>query len=69
MTGFGGTGIQKVTEDQAITIKPASGAKILTVNFQSSVPDTMPWSFTPTQNNVKVYDYVYRLRCCMVLIG
>lgn len=54
MTGFGGTGIQKTTEDKAITVKPADGSKILTVSFKSSVPDTMPWTFVPTQNEVKI---------------
>jgi cytochrome c oxidase assembly protein subunit 11 len=26
----------------------------LTVSFESTIPDTMPWTFTPTQSNVKI---------------
>mgnify|MGYP003386195397 CR=1 FL=1 len=26
----------------------------MTVSFESTIPDTMPWTFTPTQNNVKI---------------
>ena len=32
-----------------------AGAKMIKVYFTSQVPDTMPWKFTPTQREVKVY--------------
>jgi cytochrome c oxidase assembly protein subunit 11 len=53
MTGFGGT-TQVADELKATNVKPVPGGKVIRVDFASSVHDTMPWKFTPTQRNVRV---------------
>jgi len=53
MTGFGGT-TQRADEVKAATIKPVDGGRVLRVDFTSSVHDTMPWSFKPTQRSIRL---------------
>lgn len=36
------------------SLKPVVGGRLITVRFDSTVGDVMPWSFTPTQLDVKV---------------
>lgn len=53
MTGFGGT-TQRATESKAAAIKPVEGAKVIRVWFDANVHSEMPWTFTPTQGEVRV---------------
>lgn len=53
VTGFGGT-TQRAEESKARTVKPVDGARLISVYFDGTVPDTMPWRFTPAQLSVKV---------------
>ena len=55
MTGFGGT-TQRVDDDESLLarVKPVEGGRIVRVDFTSNVHSAMPWSFKPTQRNVKV---------------
>ena len=51
MTGFGGT-TQRVTTAEKVT--PVQGANLIKIYFTASVHSEMPWTFTPTQREVKV---------------
>lgn len=46
------------TDEDAVkrlaTLRPVSNSRLLTINFDSTVDDTLPWSFRPAQPNVKV---------------
>ena len=53
MTGFGGT-TQRVDEAKSIDVKPVKGAKVIRVDFTSTVHSDMPWKFKPTQPSIKV---------------
>ncbi|RYG64290.1 cytochrome c oxidase assembly protein [archaeon] len=53
MTGFGGT-TQVAEESSAKKISPIENGRILKIYFTASVHDTMPWSFKPTQREVRV---------------
>jgi cytochrome c oxidase assembly protein subunit 11 len=53
VTGFGGT-TQRVTAAKAITVKPVEGARLIQVDFTSSLHSNMPWKFKPTQSSIKV---------------
>jgi cytochrome c oxidase assembly protein subunit 11 len=53
MTGFGGT-TQRYDELKSTTVKPVEGGRILRVNFQANVHSAMPWSFKPTQRDVRI---------------
>ena len=53
MTGFGGT-TQRADEALATTVKPLDGGSVIRVDFTGDVHSTMPWSFRPTQRDVKV---------------
>ncbi|EEC44114.1 predicted protein, partial [Phaeodactylum tricornutum CCAP 1055/1] len=59
-TGFGGT-TQRVhtwTDQDAAarlaSLKPVANADLLTVRFDTTVGDVLPWSFVPVQLDVKV---------------
>lgn len=52
-TGYGGT-TQKASEDDFKQVKPVAGAKPVTVHFAAQTADTMPWSFTPLQQSLRV---------------
>jgi cytochrome c oxidase assembly protein subunit 11 len=51
VTGYGGTTITATTKP---TKAVASNAPVITVLFDSNVDSTLPWSFTPDQNKIKV---------------
>lgn len=53
MTGFGGT-TQVADEARAKKVVPLENGRIVKVFFSGTVHDAMPWSFRPTQNEVKV---------------
>eukprot|EP01034_Spumella_vulgaris_P028674 gene28674-35573_t len=53
MTGFGGT-TQVADEQKSKSVKPVDGAQIIKVHFDSNVHDTLPWTFKPTQHQVKI---------------
>jgi cytochrome c oxidase assembly protein subunit 11 len=53
VTGFGGT-TQVADDEKSRNIVPVEGGKILKIYFTSSVHDTMPWKFKPTQTEVRV---------------
>ncbi len=53
MTGFGGT-TQRADDVQATTVKPLEGAAVIRVDFTGDVHAAMPWSFRPTQKDVRV---------------
>ena len=53
MTGFGGT-TQRADEAKATSVKPLEGAAVIRVDFTGDVHAAMPWSFRPTQRDVKV---------------
>lgn len=53
VTGFGGT-TQRVDDAAAVVVSPVDGAKIIRIDFTSSVHAAMPWKFKPTQKSVKV---------------
>eukprot|EP01038_Epipyxis_sp_PR26KG_P009156 gene9156-12352_t len=63
MTGFGGTTQRTVLngdsyegakDDTAKKISPVKGAKIIKVYFSSNVHSEMPWTFNPTQREVRL---------------
>ncbi len=53
VTGFGGT-TQVADEKKANSVKPVEGGEILKVYFMANVHSEMPWTFKPTQNEVRV---------------
>jgi cytochrome c oxidase assembly protein subunit 11 len=53
VTGFGGT-TQVADEKKARSVKPLEGANIIRVYFDSNVHCEMPWTFTPTQSEVRI---------------
>lgn len=53
MTGFGGT-TQRADEAVAATVKPVEGGRIIRINFNGTVHSNLPWTFRPTQRDVKV---------------
>lgn len=52
-TGYGGT-VQVSTEEKFKTMRPVPGAKPITVTFEATTSDNMPWSFRPQQRSVRV---------------
>jgi len=40
--------------ERLATLKPVKDGRLLTVRFDSTVGDVLPWSFVPTQLNVKI---------------
>ncbi|OEU18859.1 cytochrome c oxidase assembly protein CtaG/Cox11, partial [Fragilariopsis cylindrus CCMP1102] len=56
-TGFGGT-TQRVNFDDAAqrlaTLRPVKDANLVTIRFDTTVNDIMPWEFTPVTLDVKV---------------
>lgn len=53
VTGYGGT-TQRAGESKVVTVKPVDGGKVLRVDFTSNVHSEMPWTFRPTQRNIKL---------------
>jgi len=53
MTGFGGT-TQRADDARASTVKPLEGGSVIRVDFTGDVHAAMPWSFRPTQKDVRV---------------
>lgn len=56
--GGGGAKVHTWTDDDAVerlrTLKPVANAELITVRFDTTVPDVMPWSFVPVQLDVKI---------------
>jgi cytochrome c oxidase assembly protein subunit 11 len=54
----GGAKVHTWTDDDAVerlrTLKPVANAELITVRFDTTVPDVMPWSFVPVQLDVKI---------------
>jgi len=54
----GSKGAKTWTDEEAAarlaTLRPIKNGKLITVRFDSTVGDVMPWSFVPTQLDVKV---------------
>jgi cytochrome c oxidase assembly protein subunit 11 len=54
----GGVRVHTWTDVDAVerlrTLKPVANAELITVRFDTTVPDVMPWSFVPVQLDVKV---------------
>lgn len=53
VSGYGGT-TQVADEQKAREIRPVKDSKLLTVYFTSNTHDTLPWTFKPIQNNIRV---------------
>jgi cytochrome c oxidase assembly protein subunit 11 len=51
MTGYGGT-TQRADENKIV--EPVKGAKVIKVDFVANTHSTMPWTFKPTQTEVKI---------------
>eukprot|EP00956_Cyclotella_meneghiniana_P022125 scaffold41272_cov38-Cyclotella_meneghiniana.AAC.1 len=53
-----GHGVRTWTDEEAAaklaSMRPAKDGKLITVRFDSTVGDVLPWSFVPTQLDVKV---------------
>jgi cytochrome c oxidase assembly protein subunit 11 len=52
-TGYGGT-VQISKEETFKTMRPVPGAKPVTVRFEASTSDNMPWEFRPQQRAIRV---------------
>lgn len=52
-TGYGGT-VRISTEEKFKTMRPVAGARPVTVRFEATTSDNMPWEFTPQQRTVRV---------------
>jgi len=52
-TGYGGT-VQVSTEEKFKSMRPVAGAKPVTVRFEATTSDNMPWEFRPQQRSVRV---------------
>lgn len=54
----GGKGAKTWTDEEAAarlaSLRPVENGRLITVRFDSTVGDVMPWSFVPTQLDVKV---------------
>lgn len=53
MTGFGGT-TQRVDEKTAASVVPVEDGRLLRIGFAGNVSSTLPWSFRPQQQSVRV---------------
>jgi cytochrome c oxidase assembly protein subunit 11 len=55
---FGGARVHTWTDEEAAarlaTLKPVANADLMTIRFDTTVSDVMPWSFVPVQLDVKV---------------
>lgn len=51
MTGYGGT-TQRA--DASKVVEPVKGARIIKVDFVANTHSTMPWTFKPTQTEVRI---------------
>ena len=51
MTGYGGT-TQRA--DESTVVEPVKGARIIKVDFVANTHSTMPWTFKPTQSEVRI---------------
>ena len=53
VTGFGGT-VQEVDANKVVASKMQEDAYPVRVHFQTTVTDSLPWSFVPTQSYINV---------------
>lgn len=57
-SGGGGARVHTWTDDDALerlrSLKPVPNADLVTIRFDGTVPDNLPWSFVPVQLDVKV---------------
>jgi cytochrome c oxidase assembly protein subunit 11 len=51
--GFGGT-TQIASRAKTERMKPVEGGRLITVTFDGTVADTMPWQFRQSQRSLKV---------------
>lgn len=53
VTGFGGT-TQETTMEEANKVRPIKDGRVVKVTFSGSTSSSLPWSFRPQQNEIKV---------------